>query len=170
MKLIVTIVLLSVSFLSFGQRLQDTLLKELKPFDLANNENLWQLAGDFILSDGMGGFAYRLDSSGTFERVDFADFGGSNISLKGAVRLNLKGQLELVSNKGTSTFVIFLFDKFAFLVRPSKIGDFRKDFRKIVLSAAKQNIYVIEDKKYSARFMVAFCLKSKYLVRGAYVY
>jgi hypothetical protein len=166
MKLTVTILLLFISFLSFGQRLQDTLLRELKAFDLANNGNLLLLDGNFTISDGMGGFTYRLDSRGTFERVDFADIGGNFISQKGTVRLNSNKQLELVSDKETSTFDIFVFDTFAFLVKPANISDFQKDFTKAVSSFGKKKVYVIGDETYTVKFMIAFSLRSKYLVRG----
>jgi hypothetical protein len=166
MKSIVTILLLFISFLSFGQRPQDTLLTKLRPFDLSDNGNLRLLDGNFTISDGMGGFTYRLDSSGTFERVDFADIGGSFISQKGTVRLNSNKQLELVSDEETSTFDIFVFDTFAFLIKPAKISDFQKDFTKAVSSFGKKKVYVIGDETYTAKFMIAFSLMTKYPVRG----
>jgi len=141
MRISVTILLLFISIFSFGQKLQDTLLKALKPFDVYSNENLRILAGSFMITDGFGGYKYRLDTVGKFERVDFADIGGSYVSEKGKFRIRNNYQIELRSEKGHSTFKVFAFDNFSF-------------------------IYKIGDENYTAYFMIAHFLLHDYLVKG----
>jgi hypothetical protein len=166
MKVIATILLLFISILSFGQRLEDTLLTELKSLNQGSRADLRLLAGRYTVSDGMGGFTYQLDSSGTFGRVDFADVGGSHVSLKGTVNLNSNRQIELVYGKGRSTFNVFVFDTFVFLVKPAKISDFQRDFTRAVSSFGRKAVYKLRDETYTAKFMIAFSLASKYSVKG----
>jgi hypothetical protein len=166
MKITVTILLLFISILSFGQGLQDTLLKELKALDVRNNKNVKLFAGSFIVSDGFGGYTYRLDTTGVFERAEFADIGGSQISEKGKFRVNTNHQIELRSEKGYSTFNVFTFDTFFFLIRPAKLAAFKKDFTKAVSVFGKKRIYKIGNESKSAHFMIAYSLLSEYLVKG----
>jgi hypothetical protein len=166
MKIIGTTLLLFISALTFGQGLQDTLLKKLRPFSLANKDSLTFISGNFTISDGFGGYTYRLDSSGRFGRVDFADMGGSHVTSKGRFKLNAKQQIELTSKKERLTFNVFTFDKFSFFISPASVTEFQSDFAKAVSVFGKKPVYQAGDESYTADFMIAFSLVSKYLVKG----
>jgi hypothetical protein len=166
MKVIITTILFFISVNSFGQSLQDSILTEMKPYDLGNKVNLRQLAGSYTMSDGMGGYTYRLDSCSTFERVDFADLGGCHVSVRGTIELNSNGQMVLVSDKVSTAFNVFAFDTFVFFVRPSKTFDFKRDFTQAVSWFGKKAVYTLKGETYTAMHMIAFSLASKYLVKG----
>ena len=166
MRIAMTIMLFCISILSFGQSLQDTLLRELTPIDVQSNKNLKLLAGSFTVSDGFGGYTYRLDTSGAFERIEFADIGGSEVSAKGKVRVTTNHRLDLRSEKGHSTFDVFAFATFFFLIPPAKVPAFKRDFSKAVSIFGKQRIYKVGDESKTVYLMIAFSLVSRYLVKG----
>ena len=166
MKSIGTILLLFIAALSSGQRPQDTLLRKLKPFNSTNKDSLTFNPGSFTISDGFGGYTYRLDSSGMFERVDFADIGGGHITEKGRFEINAKRQIELISEKASVTLNVFAFDKFSFLIKPASVSEFQTDFAKAVSVFSGKPFYNLNDVSYTADFMIALSLASKYLVKG----
>jgi hypothetical protein len=166
MRITVTALLVLISALSFGQTLQDTLLKELKPFDVKSTNNLKLVAGRFSVSDGLDGYTYTLDSAGGFERAEFADIGGSQVSEKGKFNAKAYSQIELRSEKSHSTFAVFSFDTIFFLVPRAKVNVFKEDFTKAVSYFGKQRTYKVGDESNTAYFMIAFSLLPKYLVKG----
>lgn len=166
MRITVTALLILISALSFGQRLQDTLLNELKPFDVRSKNNLKLFAGRFSVSEGFGGYTYTLDSAGGYERAEFADIGGSQVSEKGKFNAIANNQIEFRSENTYSTFAVFSFDNIFFLVPPAKVIAFKEDFTKAVSYFGKMRTYKVDGKSNTAYFMIAFSLLPKYLVKG----
>ncbi len=146
------------------------MLKDLKSFDLISNESLRLLAGNYTRGDDVGGFEYRLDSIGAFERLDFSDLNigenGMGVTEQGKVKLDSKRQLEFVSSTRHLMFDVFVFDTFTFLVNSEKAKDFQRDFASAVSAFSKKSIYKLDDQTYTAKFMIAFFLHNKYLVKG----
>jgi len=166
MRIIVTILPLFISTLFYGQGLPDTLLKELLPFNVGNDKNLKLFAGTFIVSDGFGGYTYRIDTTGVFERAEIADIGGKQFSEQGKFKVKTNHQIELHSEKKYSIFNVFAFDTFFFLIQSAKVEAFKKDFTKAVALLGKRPIYKVGGESKSSYFMIAYSLHSKYLVKG----
>ncbi|NTS43998.1 hypothetical protein HRG84_24175 [Flavisolibacter sp. BT320] len=166
MKVIVVTLLFFISNFSVGQGLNDTIQNKLQFFNVSS-DNLRLLAGSYTTSNGLGGFTYHLDSSGVFKREDVADLGGRSFSTKGTYRQNANKQVELSSKKDRSTYNVFFFDKFAFLVNAESVGKFQEDFRKTVLTFGKKVVHDLGNETYTAEYIIAYSLAlDGYLVKG----
>jgi hypothetical protein len=157
----------SVAFASFGQ---DSLpnnakvLFELKDLRQIDSSEICSIAGIFSTGGTFVGYSYFIDSNGLFRKADYSclDY---DVSDSGVYKMVRKGQLELISKKGKTRFIVFRFDKFLFMVPTAKANAFRKEY----LSQAKISYELkpvkFNGERYTDQFSIAFRLMKNYLVK-----
>ncbi len=119
----------------------------------------------FIISDGFGGYSYKLDSVGVFIKTDFSCL-DTHISDSGTYHFKNNRHIEFISKYEHLVFNVFQFDKFLLLIPPRKTAIFKKEF--LALCKTYNNLPPVKrnDEKYTDQFFIVFSLKEKYLING----
>ncbi len=131
---------------------------------LMTSVSLVEVAGNFYISDGFGGYRLILDSTHSFVKVSFSctirfltDSGSWKVE---------NGMLILKSPKGRQTFDVLRFDNYIILVNPGRRQTFVHDF--VRLQKQYKEFIPVEfegEELWSKDRVIGYNLKNKYFIR-----
>src|SRR6478735_150384 len=119
MKKALTIIALVFSTLSYGQVTKEIAYKNIEGLTVTDSITWKDIVGGFYISDGIGGYNFRLDSNMTFRKIDFSCLGRFTVD-SGSWRMQNRNTVILKSNKTTLYFDIVKFDNFYFFIQPNQ--------------------------------------------------
>lgn len=120
-----------------------------------------EITGRFTVSDGFGGYDLLINDNYTYVKRSFDCYIKSNVDTgKWSIK---KGNRIILSSKGEKlVFTLFRFDQFYFLINPAQVKSFLTDITSARSELKYAKSFTMDNKTYSADFLVAFMLKKKY--------
>ncbi|MFT3844159.1 MAG: hypothetical protein QM725_03840 [Lacibacter sp.] len=120
-----------------------------------------EIAGQFTLSDGFGGYAFLINNNYTFIKRSFDCLVKSNVD-SGKCTIKNGNLVILSSEEEKIVFNLFRFDRFYFFIAPDQIKNFIADIVTTKSELKNAKPFTMDNKIYSADFLVAFKLTGKY--------
>ncbi len=158
------IIALLFSTLSFGQVSKKTGYDNINGLTIVDSITWKDIVGGFYISDGFGGYDFQLDSNMTFHKIDFSCMSRFTID-SGSWTIKNHNTVVLQSNKQTLYFDIVKFDNFYFFILPTQRQKFIADLKATKLKLKNAKPFKIDDKTYSADYLVGYTLVAKYFAK-----
>lgn len=108
-----TIIALLFSTLAYGQVTKADTYKNIEGLTIMDSIIWKDIVGGFHISDGFGGYNFRLDSNMTFQKIGFSCMATFKVD-SGSWSIKNHNTVVLKSNKLTLYFDIVKFDNFCF--------------------------------------------------------
>ena len=159
-----TIIALFFSTLSYGQVTKEVAYKNIDGLTIADSITRNDVVGGFYISDGFGGYNFRLDSNMTFRKIDFSCMARFTVD-SGSWTIKNHNTVVLKSSKQTLYFDIVKFDNFYFFILPSQRQKFIKDLQATKIQFKNAKPFVIDNKTYSKDYLIGYSLVKKYFAK-----
>ena len=159
-----TISALFFSTLVYGQVSKEVAYKNIGGLTVVDSIAWKDIVGGFYISDGFGGYNFRLDSNMTFRKIDFSCMARFTVD-SGSWTIRNNNTVVLKSNKQTLYFDIVKFDNFYFFILPTQRQNFIKDLQATKEQFKNAKPFVIDDKTYSKDYLIGYTLVKKYFAK-----
>ncbi|HLP35639.1 hypothetical protein [Lacibacter sp.] len=159
-----TIIALFFSTLLYGQVAKEAAYKNIDGLTVADSIAWKDIVGGFYISDGFGGYNFRLDSNMTFRKIDFSCMARFTVD-SGSWTIRNNNTVVLKSNKQTLYFDIVKFDNFYFFILPTQRQKFVADLQSTRVKFKNAKPFTIDDKTYSVNYMIGYSLVEKYFAK-----
>ncbi len=159
-----TIVALLFSTLVHGQVTKEIAYKNTDGLTIADSITWKDIVGGFYISDGFGGYNFRLDSSMTFHKIDFSCMSRFTVD-SGSWAIKNQNIVVLKSKTLTLYFDIFKFDNFYFFILPIQRQKFIKDLQATKDQYKNAKPFIIDNKTYSKNYLIGYSLVKKYYAK-----
>jgi hypothetical protein len=131
---------------------------------IADSISWKDLVGGFHISDGFGGYHFRLDSNMTFRKIDFSCTARFIVD-SGSWTIKKNNTVVLRSGKKILHFDVFKFGNYYFFIQPKQRRKFISD-----LIAAKEKYksarpITIENSTYTISDVIGYRLVEKYYAK-----
>jgi hypothetical protein len=164
MTKVITIVAIFFSTLCYGQVSKESSYNNIEGLTIVDSITWKDIVGGFYLSDGLGGYNYRLDSNMTFHKIDFDCVFRFTVDSGSWTVINFN-TVVLKSNRQTLYFDIVKFANFYFFILPEQRHDFIKDFQDARNQFKDVKHFVIDKRKYSKDYLIGYSLVKKYYAK-----
>jgi hypothetical protein len=169
MKQVLITASLLISSISFGQKSKAPIASKdiyntIAGPSLVTSASLAEVADNFFISDGFGGYRLILDSAHSFVKESFSCMIRYMID-SGSWKVENE-MLILKSPKGRQTFDVLRFDNYIILVNPSRRQSFVNDF--VRLQKQYKHFTPVEfegEEPWSKDRVIGYNLKNKYFIR-----
>lgn len=163
MKKTLTLLFLLFSALAFGQLPKESIYRGVS--GLAIVDSAFRPDVDvFYISDGFGGYEFRLDSNSTFQKIDFSCLGTFKVD-SGTWTIENQNTIVLKSSKKTLSFDIVRFDKFYFFILPEQRQKFVDEIKALKIKLKNRNPFTIDNRTYTADYLIGYSLIKKYYAK-----
>jgi len=159
-----TIIALLFSVLSYGQVTKSNAYRNIEGLTIVDSIIWKDIVGDFYISDGLGGYNYRLDSNMTFRKIDFSCMVRFKVD-SGLWKIENYNTVVLKSTKKTLYFDIVKFDNFYFFILPSQRQKFIKDLEATRNQFKYTKPYIVNNKTYTKEYLIGYSLVKKYYAK-----
>jgi hypothetical protein len=159
-----TIIALFFSTLMYGQVTKEVAYKHINGLTVADSITWKDIVGGFYLSDGFGGNNFRLDSNMTFHKIDFSCMARFTVD-SGSWTIQNHNTVVLKSSNRTLYFDVVKFGNFYFFILPTQRQKFITDLQATKVKFKNAKSFTIDDKTYSADYMIGFSLVEKYYAK-----
>jgi len=159
-----TIIALFFSTLAYGQVTKEIAYKNIDGLTVADSITWKDIVGGFYISDGFGGYNFRLDSNMTFHKIDFSCMARFTVD-SGSWTIKNHKTVVLKSNKLTLYFDIVKFDNFYFFILPTQRRKFIKDLQAARNQFKNAKPFIMDNKTYSKDYIVGYSLVKKYCAK-----
>ena len=159
-----TVTALLFSTLAYGQVAKENDYKNIKGLTIVDSITWQDIVGGFYISDGFGGYNFRLDSNMTFQKIDFSCMARFIID-SGSWAIKHNNSVVLKSEKHTLYFQVFKFDDFYFFIQAKKKQKFMQDIQEAKVKFKNAKPFIVDDKIYSADYMIGSSLIEKYYAK-----
>ena len=159
-----TIIALFFSTLLYGQVTKEVAFKNIDGLTVSDSITWKDIVGGFYVSDGFGGYNFRLDSNMTFHKIDLSCMARFTVD-SGLWTIKNNNTVVLKSSKQTLYFDVVKFDNFYFFILPAQRQKFITDLQTARAKFKNVKPFVIEDKTYSTDYLIGHSLVEKYYAK-----
>lgn len=160
----ITVAALFFSTLTYGQVSKENAYKNIEGLTIADSLTWKDIVGGFYLSDGFGGYNFRLDSNMRFHKIDFDCVARFTVD-SGSWTIKNYNTVVLKSNKQTLYFDIVKFDNFYFFILPEQRRKFIQDLQATRNQLKNVKPFVINNRAYSKDYLIGYTLVKKYYAK-----
>jgi hypothetical protein len=159
-----TVIALLFSTLTYGQVTKVDTYKNIGGLTIVDSITWKDIVGGFYISDGFGGYNFRLDSNMTFKKIDFSCMARFKVD-SGSWTIKNHNTVVIKSKKQTLYFDIVKFDNFYFFILPAQRQNFIKDLESTRGQLRNAKPFVIDGKTYSEDYLIGYSLVKKYYAK-----
>jgi hypothetical protein len=159
-----TIITLLFSTLSYGQETKDIDYKNIDGLTISDSITWKNIVGGFYMSDGFGGYNFRLDSNMTFRKIDFSCMARFTVD-SGSWTIKNFNTVVLKSKNETLSFDVVKFDNFYFFILPAQRKKFIKDLQSTRNQLKNEKPFIIDNRAYSKDYLIGYSLVKKYYAK-----
>ena len=152
------------SVIAHGQIRKGSIYKDIDGLTTTDLITWKDIVDGFYISDGFGGYNFRLDSNMTFHKIDFSCTARFAVD-SGSWTIKNNNTVVLKSNKQTLYFDIVKFDNFYFFILPKQRQKFIADLRATKIKFINAKPFKIDDRIYPVNYMIGGSLLGKYYAK-----
>jgi hypothetical protein len=156
-----TIITLFVFTLTNGQVCEKDVYKNIEDLTVVDSVSWKDIANGFCISSGTAGYRFRLDSSGTFEKIDFDCVSKFKVD-SGTWTIRNHNMVVLESTEQILEFDIVKFSHFYFFVLPTQTENFVKDLQATKIQFKNIKSIVVDGDTITSYNLIGRALAKKY--------
>ncbi|MES1181155.1 MAG: hypothetical protein ABUL44_00015 [Flavobacterium sp.] len=161
---VVTIIALFLSTRIYGQVPKERAYKNIDGLTIAESFSRQDISDGFYISNGFGGYDFRLYSNMTFQKIDFDCMASFKVD-SGSWTIKNHNTVVLKSKELTLYFDVVKFDDFYFFILPTQRQKFVKDLQATKNQFKNAESFMINYKTYSKYYLIGYNLARKYYAK-----